>query len=103
MNLMARLEVGSMVSSTAEETMRHMCTRMEGKGTHDMTYQNTARGWQGGLGRGRAGERGGGYGGVMRVGVGCGERWELRAVDYTERPCAPLAVRPRGAPLILCS
>jgi hypothetical protein len=24
-------------------------------------------------------------------------------VDYTERPCAPLAVRPRGAPLILCS
>jgi hypothetical protein len=24
-------------------------------------------------------------------------------VDYTERPCAPLAVRPRGAPQILCS
>jgi hypothetical protein len=27
----------------------------------------------------------------------------LWTVDYTERPCAPLAVRPRGAPQILCS
>lgn len=42
MNLMALLDVGSMVSSTAEETIRHMCTRMDGNGTHDMTYQNTA-------------------------------------------------------------
>ena len=32
---------GSGVSSTAEETMRHMWTRMEGKAMHDMTYQNT--------------------------------------------------------------
>jgi hypothetical protein len=31
--------------------------------------------------------------------VDCG----LWTVDYTERPCAPLAVRPRGAPQILCS
>ncbi len=27
----------------------------------------------------------------------------LWAVDYTERPCAPLDVRPRSAPIILCS
>ncbi len=53
MNLMARLEVGSPVSSTALDTMRHMCTRMEGKGTHDMTYQYTA------AGRGREGSEGG--------------------------------------------
>ena len=42
---------GSGVSSTAEETMRHMWTRMEGKAMQDMTYQNTGGGGRGG-GRG---------------------------------------------------
>ena len=42
MNLTLLLLLGSTVSSTADDTMRHMWHRMEGKGTHDMTYQNTA-------------------------------------------------------------
>jgi hypothetical protein len=42
MNFTERLDDGSGVSSTADVTMRHMCTRMEGKGMQDMTYQKTA-------------------------------------------------------------
>ena len=44
MNFTERLAEGSGVSSTADVTMRHMWTRMEGNGMQDMTYQNTAGG-----------------------------------------------------------
>ncbi len=50
MNCTERLDEGSAVSSSAALTMRHMWTRIEGKGTHDMTYQNTAWGVAGGRG-----------------------------------------------------
>ncbi len=54
MNLIERCECGSpeAASLTDAETMRHMCTRIEGKGTHDMTYQNTAGRGQEGRGAG---------------------------------------------------